>query len=438
MQDNLIYILPILTLIIGIILTYFFIKLKFEKETSALNEKTNALINEKIEKENSISELQKNIDSIRSDKENINIELTRKVSEINNLNTKLKDQKSEVEELQEKFTKDFEILANKILEEKSEKFTAKNKENITQILTPLQEKISSFEKKVEETHKDSIDRHAALRQQILGLKDLNEQMSKEAVNLTKALKGDSKKQGDWGEYQLEILLEKSGLTKEIHYTTQGGLRDDDGNLKKPDFIINLPDNKHLIIDSKVSLTGYESYFNTENELDEKVALKKHITSIRKHYKELGEKRYSDLYGINTPDYVLMFVPIEPALMIALQEEKNIYLDALDKNVVLVSTSTLLATLTTVASIWKQEDQKRNVIEIAKESGLLYDKFEGLLQDLIKIGKSIQTSQDGYQSAMNKLSTGRGNLISKIENLKKLGAKTKKSIPENLLQRSKEK
>ncbi|MCK5677920.1 MAG: DNA recombination protein RmuC [Flavobacteriaceae bacterium] len=438
MQDNLIYILPILTLIIGIILTYFFIKLKFEKETSALNEKTNALINEKIEKENSISELQKNIDSIRSDKENINIELTRKVSEINNLNTKLKDQKSEVEELQEKFTKDFEILANKILEEKSEKFTAKNKENIAQILTPLQEKISSFEKKVEETHKESIDRHAALRQQILGLKDLNEQMSKEAVNLTKALKGDSKKQGDWGEYQLEILLEKSGLTKEIHYTTQGGLRDDDGNLKKPDFIINLPDNKHLIIDSKVSLTGYESYFNTENELDEKVALKKHITSIRKHYKELGEKRYSDLYGINTPDYVLMFVPIEPALMIALQEEKNIYLDALDKNVVLVSTSTLLATLTTVASIWKQEDQKRNVIEIAKESGLLYDKFEGLLQDLIKIGKSIQTSQDGYQSAMNKLSTGRGNLISKIENLKKLGAKTKKSIPENLLQRSKEK
>jgi len=437
MQDNLIYILPIITLIIGIVLAYFFTKLKFEKETSALNEKTNALINEKIEKENSISELQKNIDSIRSDKENINIELTRKVSEINNLNTKLENQKSEVENLQKKFTKDFEILANRILEEKSEKFTVKNKENIAQILTPLKEKISSFEKKVEDTHKESIDRHAALRQQIIGLKDLNEQMSKEATNLTKALKGDSKKQGDWGEYQLEVLLEKSGLTKEIHYTTQGGLRDDEGNLKKPDFIINLPDNKHLIIDSKVSLTGYESYFNTENELDEKVALKKHIASIRKHYRELGEKRYSDLYGINTPDYVLMFVPIEPALMIALQEEKNIYLDALDKNVVLVSTSTLLATLTTVASIWKQEDQKRNVIEIAKESGLLYDKFEGLLQDLIKIGKSIQTSQDGYQSAMNKLSTGRGNLISKIENLKKLGAKTKKSIPENLIQRSKE-
>lgn len=437
MSNTIVYILPILTLIIGVVLAYFFTKLKFEKDTSALTEKNNALFNEKKGIENTISELQKNIDGIRTEKENINIELTRKESEINNLISKLAEHKNEVENLQEKFSKDFEILANKILEEKSEKFTTKNKENIAQILNPLKEKITSFEKKIEDTHKESIDRHAALRQQILGLKDLNEQMSKEAVNLTKALKGDSKKQGDWGEYQLETLLEKSGLTKEIHYTTQGGLRDDEGNLKKPDFIINLPDNKHLIIDSKVSLTNYESYFNAENELDEEIALKKHIVSIRKHYKELGEKRYSDLYGMNTPDYVLMFVPIEPALMLVLQEEKNIYLDALDKNVVLVSTSTLLATLTTVASIWKQEDQKRNVLEIAKESGLLYDKFEGLLQDLIKIGKSIQNSQDGYQSAMNKLSSGRGNLISKIENLKKLGAKTKKSIPENLLQRSKE-
>ncbi|NOQ92166.1 MAG: DNA recombination protein RmuC [Flavobacteriaceae bacterium] len=251
-----------------------------------MTEKNNALFNEKKGIENTISELQKNIDGIRTEKENINIELTRKESEINNLQSKLTEHKNEVENLQEKFSKDFEILANKILEEKSEKFTTKNKENIAQILNPLQEKITSFEKKIEDTHKESIDRHAALRQQILGLKDLNEQMSKEAVNLTKALKGDSKKQGDWGEYQLEILLEKSGLTKEIHYTTQGGLRDDDGNLKKPDFIINLPDNKHLIIDSKVSLTNYESYFNAENELDEEIALKKHIASIRKHYKEL--------------------------------------------------------------------------------------------------------------------------------------------------------
>ncbi len=437
MSNSFIYILPLITLISGIILAYFITKLKFEKVTSALEERNTSLTRAKEEQEKDILKLQMDTENIRNEKEKIHIELIKRESDISNLQTKLQEHKLEVEKLQDKFTKDFEILANRILEEKSSKFTQKNKENIEQILNPLQEKIRIFEKKVEDTHKESIDRHAALRQQILGLKELNEQMSKEAVNLTKALKGDSKKQGDWGEFQLEVLLEKSGLTKDIHYTTQGGLRDDGGNLKKPDFIINLPDNKHIIIDSKVSLTAYENYFNAENELNEKLAIKKHILSIRKHYKELGEKQYTDLYGIHSPDYVLMFVPVEPALMIALQEEKDIYLDALNKNVVLVSTSTLLATLTTVASIWKQEDQKRNVLEIAKESGLLYDKFEGLLQDLIKIGKSIQSSQDGYQLAMNKLSTGRGNLIGKIENLKKLGARTKKSIPENLLLRSKE-
>ncbi len=435
MQNSLIYFLPIITLIIGIVLTYFISKLKFEKETSALDERVKAFKSENKIKEDAVNSLTKNNESLRTDKEIINIELTKKESELQNLKIKLEENKIEVENLQEKFTKDFEILANKILEEKSSKFTAKNKENIEQILNPLQEKIRSFEKKVEDTHKDSIDRHAALRQQILGLKDLNEQMSKDAVNLTKALKGDSKKQGDWGEFQLETILEKAGLKNGIHYTTQGGYRDDDDNLKKPDFIVNLPDNKHLIIDSKVSLTGYEKFYNAENELDEKISLKSHIQSISKHIKELGDKNYTELYGINSPDYVLMFVPIEPALMLALQHNQNLYLEALGKNVVLVSTSTLLATLSTVASIWKQEDQKRNVIEIARQAGALYDKFEGLVQDLLKVGKQINASQDSYKAAMNKLSDGKGNLISRVETLKKLGAKTKKSLPDNLIQRA---
>ena len=435
MQENLLYILPVFSLLIGIILAYFFTKLKFEKETTVLEERALSLFNEKSEKETTISDLQKNIDHLRNEKEGITIDLTKKVSEITNLQTKLFEQKTDIENLQEKFSKDFEILASKILEEKSEKFTAKNKENIQQILHPLQEKIKSFEKKVEETHKESIDRHAALRQQIFGLKDLNEQMSKDAVNLTKALKGDSKKQGDWGELQLETILEKAGLNKEIHYSTQGGFRDEFNNLKKPDFIVNLPDNKHLIIDSKVSLTGYEKYYNAENEPSETIGLKNHIISIRKHIKELGAKNYTELYGINSPDYVLMFVPIEPALMLVLQNDHNLYLDALDKNVVLVSTSTLLATLSTVASIWKQEDQKRNVFEIARQAGALYDKFEGLVQDLLKVGKQINASQEGYKAAMNKLTEGKGNLINRVESLKKLGAKTKKSLPNNLLQRA---
>lgn len=437
MQENLIYITPIITLILGIILAYFFTKLKYEKETTALEERGKALFNEKSEKENVIIDLKKNLDQLRFEKENINIDLTKRVSEISNLQNKLLEQKEDIEKLQDKFSKDFEILASKILEDKSAKFTAKNKENIQQILYPLQEKIQSFEKKVEESHKESIDRHAALRQQIFGLKDLNEQMSKDAVNLTKALKGDSKKQGDWGEFQLETILEKAGLHKEIHYSTQGGFRDEFDNLKKPDFIVNLPDSKHLIIDSKVSLTGYDKYYNAENETSEAIGLKNHIISIRKHIKELGAKNYTELYDINSPDYVLMFVPIEPALMLVLQNDHNLYLDALDKNVVLVSTSTLLATLSTVASIWKQEDQKKNVFEIARQAGALYDKFEGLVQDLLKVGKQINASQEGYRAAMNKLSEGKGNLINRVESLKKLGAKTKKSLPNNLLQRAEE-
>ena len=432
-----IYTIAISIVVISIVITYIITKLKFEKQSSALEERIRAQEIEKEEKENTVSEVNQLVQSIRTEKEALQMELVKKESALDYAKQKLGEQQAEVEKLQERFTKDFEILANKILEDKSTKFTARNKENMEQILNPLQEKIKSFEKKVEDTHKESIEKQSALRQQILGLKDLNEQMSKDAVNLTKALKGDSKKQGDWGEFQLETILEKAGLQKDVHYTTQDGYRDEDERLKKPDLIINLPDQKHLIIDSKVSLTGYERFFNAEDDIDEKLSLKNHIQSIQKHIKELGTKNYTDLYGINSPDYVIMFVPIEPALMIALQQDQDLYLQALDKNVVMVSTSTLLATLSTVASIWKQEDQKRNVLEIASQAGALYDKFEGLVQDLLKVGKQINASQDGYKAAMNKLSEGKGNLISRVERLKVLGAKTKKSIPPNLLERSKE-
>ncbi len=437
MTENLVFILPIITFVIGGVLTYFFVKLKFEKESSVLTERFNGLAREKAAKELTISELEADVASIRDQKESLNIELTKKEASFVNLQTKLEEQKADIEKLQEKFSKDFEILASKILEDKSQKFTAKNKENIEHILNPLQEKIKSFEKKVEDTNKESIARQSALRQQIIDLSKLNERISNDAINLTKALKGDAKKQGDWGEFQLELLLQKVGLQKDIHYTTQSGYRDDDENLKKPDFIINLPENRHLIIDSKVSLTGYEKYFNAEDKLDETNALKSHILSIRKHFKELGQKKYNELYSINSPDYVMMFVPIEPALMIALQEENDLYLEALDKNVVLVSTSTLLATLTTIASIWKQEDQKKNVIEIARQAGALYDKFEGLVQDLLKIGNQINASQSSYKAAMNKLTEGKGNLIRRVENIKILGAKTNKSLPEKILEKAKE-
>ena len=425
------YLIPAVLVLAAAALTHVITKLKFEKKGSALEERLNGLRREAEEKDRLIRDSDLQMEAIREEKEGLRRELIKREAELEHSAEKLNEQQGELEKLQEKFTKDFEILANKILEEKSSKFT----ENMEQILNPLQQKIQSFEKKVEDTHKESLERQSALRQQILGLRELNEQMSKDAVNLTKALKGDSKKQGDWGELQLETILEKAGLQKDIHFTTQDAYRDEHARLKKPDLIINLPDSKHLIIDSKVSLTGYERFFNAENEVEEKLRLKEHVQSIQKHIRELGSKNYADLYGINSPDYVLMFIPIEPALMIALQNESNLYLEALDKNVVMVSTSTLMATLSTVASIWKQEDQKRNVIEIARQAGALYDKFEGLAQDLIRIGKQINASQESYQAAMNKLTEGKGNLISRVENLKTLGAKTMKSIPANLLERA---
>ena len=362
-------------------------------------------------------------------------ELSAKEERIKILNEKIKEAQETKEETEERLTKEFENLAHKILDLNSEKFKKQNKEQIDTLLSPLSEQIEKFKKKVEDTNEKGVERNAMLMQKIISLESLNNKLSQDALNLANALKGDSKTQGDWGESRLELLLEKSGLTNGVHFSIQAAYKDDEGKLKKPDFIINLPDNKHLIIDSKVSLTAYVEYYNAEDEITEQKAIKRHLDSIKRHYMELSDKDYPNLYGINTPDHVLMFVPNEPALMLALNEDKNLYLNALEKNIVLVSASTLLATLSTVASIWKQEDQKRNALEIAKEGGLLYDKFEGFVQDLIKVGKSIKSSKDSYEDAMSKLTEGRGNIIKKIENLKDLGAKTKKSLPQNIIDRA---
>jgi len=430
MIDLLIYlIITITSIFIGLFLGRNFTRLKFEKKQATLEERNTIL-------SNSFHEITEDLKNSQLEKEALIATKTRLDTELKNSELKLVENKQELDKIQEKFTKEFENLANKILDEKSSKFTEQNKLNITSILNPLKEKIEVFEKKVSESQKESIGMHSALKEQLNSLKDLNIQMSKEAINLTKALKGDSKTQGDWGETQLEILLEKANLAKDIHFTTQGGYRDEEGRLKKPDFIINLPDNRHLIVDSKVSLTNYEAYFNEEDEKQKGVYLKKHIESIRKHIKELSDKKYESLYEINTPDYVLMFVPIEPAYLLALSNNNQLYLEALDKNVVLVSTSTLLATLSTVSSMWRQENQKKNVLEIANQAGRLYDQFVNLTDDLIKVGNQLKTVQGSYDISMKKL-TGKGNLIKKVEKIKKLGAKTSKIMNKNLLDRASE-
>ena len=430
MIDLLIYlIITITSIFIGLFLGRNFTRLKFEKKQATLEERNTIL-------SNGFHKITEDLKNSQLEKEALIATKTRLDIELKNSELKLVENNQELDKIQEKFTKEFENLANKILDEKSSKFTEQNKLNITSILNPLKEKIEVFEKKVSESQKESIGMHSALKEQLNSLKDLNIQMSKEAINLTKALKGDSKTQGDWGETQLEILLEKANLAKDIHFTTQGGYRDEEGRLKKPDFIINLPDNRHLIVDSKVSLTNYEAYFNEEDEKQKGVYLKKHIESIRKHIKELSDKKYESLYEINTPDYVLMFVPIEPAYLLALSNNNQLYLEALDKNVVLVSTSTLLATLSTVSSMWRQENQKKNVLEIANQAGRLYDQFVNLTDDLIKVGNQLKTVQGSYDISMKKL-TGKGNLIKKVEKIKKLGAKTSKIMNKNLLDRASE-
>jgi len=367
----------------------------------------------------------------------LNAENARLQAEQSAVSQRLQEQKDEVEQLRERFNKEFRLIANELLEEKSKKFADANKENLDGILKPLREKINEFEQKVELTHKDSIQFNAALRQQILDLKDLNLQMTKEANNLTKALKGDSKTQGNWGEFILESLLEKSGLVKDREYRVQVSMQLDDGRRLQPDVVIDLPDQKAIVVDAKVSLVAYERYVNTEDDQERLQALREHLLSVRSHIKGLSEKNYQQLYQINSPDFVLLFIPIEPAFSLALQHDQHLFNEAYQRNIVIVSPSTLLATLRTIASIWKQEYQTKNVLEIARIGGDMYDKFHGFATDLIDVGKKIGDTQKGYEAAMNKLVHGRGNLVRQAEKLKELGAKASKSLPENLLIRARE-
>lgn len=425
----------IIALSIGIFVGKLLFSANFKSEKASLEEKINGLISQIEQSKNQTQLVVQEREALRKEKEVLIIQLSKKETDFENLWERNKEQKQEVEQLQEKFTKEFENLANKILEEKTTKFTEQNKEHLKNILSPLQEKITHFEKKVEDTHKESIDYHAALRQQILGLKEMNEQMSKETINLTKALKGDSKMQGNWGELVLERVLEKSGLEKDREYFVQQSFVTPEGNRVFPDVIINLPDGKKMIVDAKVTLTAYERFVNEDDEVLKKQHLKEHIASINRHVEQLGTKNYHDLYQMESPDFVLLFIPIESAFAVALQEDASLYNKAFEKNIVIVTPSTLLATLRTIDSMWTNQKQQENALEIARQAGALYDKFEGFVSDLIKIGKKMDEAKTEYQGAMNKLVEGKGNLISSVERIKKMGAKAKKALPEAILQRA---
>ena len=371
-------------------------------------------------------------------KENLIIELNKdiatKSANFANLNEKLSEQKKDIDNLQEKFRLEFKNLANEILEEKTKKFTEQNKINIDDILKPLSEKIKDFEKKVEDTYDKESKQRFSLKEEIKRLEELNRQVSNDTLNLTKALKGESKTQGNWGEVVLENILERSGLVKDREYFVQQSFTDEKGKRLQPDVVITYPGARNLVIDSKVSLTAYERYVSAENDSEKESALKEHITSIKNHVSELSQKNYQDIYELKSIDFVMMFLPVEPAYLLAIQKNPELWNYAYDKRILLISPTNLIAALKMVESMWRQEYQSKNVMEIARQSGDLYDKFVGLFDDLVDIGKKLNATKTSYDASMNKLYSGKGNLIKRVERIKILGAKTSKELPKNLIDR----
>ncbi len=369
------------------------------------------------------------------------IELNKRISELvtdqKNLQERIALKEKEIIQTEEKLREAFRNLANEIFEDKSKKFTEQNRAKLEEILNPLGEKIKEFRQKVEETYDKESKQRFSLEKEIKNLADLNRKISEDAQNLTVALKSDSKKQGNWGELVLERVLESSGLVKGLEYTREFATRSDQGDMYRPDVIVNLPDNKHIIIDSKVSLIAYNDFVSTDSAEEKDKFLKLHILSIKNHVKLLSEKNYQNLEAFDTPDYVLLFIPIESSFSVALQSDPELFNFAWDKNVVIVSPTTLLATLKTVASIWKHEKQTQNAIEIARQGGLLYDKFVSFLNDLEKVGSQLEATKRTYDEAHKKLSTGSGNIIGKVEKLREMGAKASKELPKGLLEKADE-
>lgn len=410
----------------------------------------NKLLSDKNETERMLAQLEERVVNLQHEKEKTTSELeqaeqqnlqhvqrlSKAEVEFANLREKLATQKQEMEELQKKFTTEFENIANKILEKNSEKFTVANQKNIGEVLNPLKEKIQLFEKKVEDTYKQGLKDQTDLRAELKKLYDLNNKISEEANNLTKALKGDVKKQGNWGEVVLERILERSGLNEGPEgYQKQFSDISEDGKRIQPDIVINLPDNKHIIVDSKVSLVAYEKAVNASSDEERAIFIKEHLISLKTHIKGLSEKHYQSAQKLNSPDFVLLFIPIEASFSIAVQEDQELFSFAWDLKVVIVSPSTLLATLRTIASIWQQENQTRNAIEIARQGGALYDKFVGFISDMEGIGKNIDSTKKLYEQAMNKLHEGSGNLIKRAESIRKLGAKASKELPKQYTEES---
>ena len=434
--------MEIVLLIVGIVIGYLIARLLHKQSTPADAQLLSQLQNEKAALEATATVLQQERQYTVAQQQELNTKLlqatadaSRFESEVKQLQQKLVEQAMHLDQLNERFKQEFENLANKILEEKSQKFTDQNRTNLDVILQPLKERIKEFEEKVQRVYDVEAAERNTLKGEIKQLLSLNQVMHQEAQNLTKALKGDTKTQGNWGEFILESILEKSGLQKGREYLTQSSASTEDGKRLQPDVLVNLPDGKTLVIDSKVSLVAYERYINADDDTVKAVAIKEHIQSVRNHVKGLSDKNYQQLYSGRSLDFVLLFIAVEPAFAAAVQHDGQLFTDAFEKNIVIVSPTTLLATLRTVSNIWRHEYQNRNAMEIAHKAGDLYDKFHGFTTDMIDIGKKMDQSKAIYEDAMKKLTSGNGNILRKVEELKKMGASASKQLPQNLLDRS---
>ena len=405
---------------------------RIEEERNILQSQVSGLTQKAEILGNSLNELKtKNQDLEFTNNQN-QANLARLGAEKAGLESHIAQHKEDLGAMREQFTKDFQILANKIFEEKSEKFTLQNRSNLDLILNPLKERIADFQKKVEETHTSNIKETTGLREELKHLKDMSQRMTNEAENLTRALKNDSKVQGNWGEMILESILEKSGLLREREYFIQQSFTNEDGRRLQPDVLIKLPEDKWIVVDSKVSLKAYEQYSADEDETSAQAHLRDHLLSVKTHIRSLADKKYQELGTGKNLDFILMFIPIEPAYLLALQKDHSLFQEAYDRNIILVSPTTLIASLKIISSTWKHEFQNRNAMEIADRGKKLLEKFIGFAEDFEKIGDQISRTEKTYSDAMNKLRDGRGSLVSQARQLEELGVKTNKQFSENLL------
>ncbi len=432
-MDSMVYILSGSALLLGAAVAWLYARSRAISTGRDL-EKALEVNNEKLTMAaTSLATAEKSLDEERIKVSDLSQKLAVAGEREKSLQEKYDQYQKEIDKLQEKFKLEFENIASKILKQNTIDFSESNQKSINEVIKPLRQKIEAFEKTVNETYQKGLKDQVDLKAEIKNLHELNTKLSEEATNLTRALKSDSKKQGNWGEMVLERLLERSGLVKGEEYLVQESYRNDKGELIRPDVVIRLPENKHIIIDSKVSLKAYEAFVGAETEEQKNKFVKAHVNSVREHVKELAEKSYQLAEKLDTPDFVLLFLPLESAFSLAVQEQSDLFSFAWERKIVIVSPTTLLATLMTVGSIWKHEKQTRNAIEIARQGGRLYDKFVSFLGDLEILGTQIERVQVTYKKAHNKLKSGDGNIIRKVKVLQELGAKTSKEIPPDYLQ-----